>query len=77
MSEQRADAMDLPHGSFAEGQADPDDNPEDERLGRFSDGQAHPIGDEEAGRFSEGVEALDDADPEKHAEGRFSDTCEP
>jgi hypothetical protein len=40
MSEQRADATDLPHGSFAEGQADPDDNPEDERLGRFSDGQA-------------------------------------
>jgi hypothetical protein len=77
MSEQGADATDLLHGSFAEGQADPNDNPEDERLGRFSDGQAPPIGDDEAGRFSEGVEALDDDDPEKHAEGRFSDTCEP
>lgn len=77
MSDQHADATDLPHGSYAEGQADPDDHPEDACFGRFSDGQAHPIGDEDAGRFSEGVEALDDTDPEKHAEGRFSDTCEP
>jgi hypothetical protein len=73
MSEPLQDARDLPRGSFAEGQADPDDFPNDARLGRFSDGEAAPIGDEEAGRFSEGVEALGDADPEKHVEGSFGD----
>jgi 3-hydroxyisobutyrate dehydrogenase len=66
-------APDLPRGSFAEGQADPDDFLLDGRLGRFSDGEAHPIADEEPGRFSEGVEALGDDDPEKHVEGSFGD----
>ena len=71
--EPRQDARDLPRGSFAEGQADPDDFPHDTRLGRFTDGEAAPIADEEAGRFSEGVEVLGDDDREKHAEGSFGD----
>jgi 3-hydroxyisobutyrate dehydrogenase len=73
MHEPPEDATHLPRGGFAEGQADPDDFPEDARLGRFSDGEAPPIGDEEAGRFSEGVEALGDDEPEKHVEGSFGD----
>jgi 3-hydroxyisobutyrate dehydrogenase len=67
------DARDLPRGSFAEGQGEPPAFPEDARLGRFSDGEAPPIGREEAGRFSEGMEALGDDDPEKHVEGSFGD----
>jgi len=66
-------ARDLPRGSFADGQADPDDFPQGVRPGRFSDGEAPPIADEEAGRFSEGVEVLGDDDPEKHREGSFGD----
>jgi hypothetical protein len=73
MPEDRAAATNRPHGTFAEGQAEPDRFPDDERVGGFSDGEAKPVGDQEAARFSEGVEQLDDADPEKHAEGRFSD----
>jgi 3-hydroxyisobutyrate dehydrogenase len=73
MPEPLQDTSDLPRGSFAEGQADPDNFPQDARLGRFSDGEAPPIADEEAGRFSEGVEALGDDDPEKHVEGSFGD----
>ena len=44
-------------GGFAEGQADPDDYPEEEHVGRFSEGQ----------------EELGEEDPEKHYEGTFSD----
>ena len=73
MHEPLQDARDLPRGSFAEGQGDGDAFPEDARLGRFSDGEAPPIGSEEAGRFSEGVEELGDDDPEKHVEGGFGD----
>jgi 3-hydroxyisobutyrate dehydrogenase len=73
MPEPLQDARDLPRGSFAEGQADPDDFPQDARLGRFSDGEAPPIADEEAGRFSAGMELLGDDDPEKHAQGSFGD----
>jgi 3-hydroxyisobutyrate dehydrogenase len=73
MPQPHQETGDLPRGSFAEGQADPDDFPEDARLGRFSDGEASPIADEEAGRFSEGVEVLGDDDPEKHVEGGFGD----
>jgi hypothetical protein len=65
---------DLPHGTFAEGQADPTHYPDDTRNGRFSDGEAGPVADEEAGRFSEGVEELGDADPEKHVGGTFAET---
>ena len=42
---------------FAEGQADPEAFPEDERVGRFSEGQ----------------EDLGDEDPEKHIQGRFDE----
>jgi hypothetical protein len=73
MPKDRTAATDLPHGTFAEGQAEPDCFPDDERVGAFSDGEAPPLGNEEAGRFSEGVEQRPDADPEKHVEGRFSD----
>ena len=66
-------ADDLPHGTFAEGQADPTRYPDDTRSGHFSDGEAKPVSDQEAGRFSEGVEELGDADPEKHVEGTFAD----
>jgi 3-hydroxyisobutyrate dehydrogenase len=73
MPEPLHDARDLPRGSFANGQADPDHFPKDARLGRFSDGEAPPIADEQAGRFSEGVEVLGDDDPEKRGEGSFGD----
>jgi 3-hydroxyisobutyrate dehydrogenase len=37
MPEQRPNATDLPCGTFAEGQAEPDRFPDDARVGRFSD----------------------------------------
>ena len=46
-----------PEGGFAEGQADPEAFPEEERVGRFSEGQ----------------EDLGDEDPEKRVKGRFSE----
>jgi hypothetical protein len=73
MSEEHTDINELPHGTFAEGQAEPDCYADDERIGSFSDGEAKPLDDEEPGRFSEGMEQLGDDDPEKHVEGRFSD----
>jgi hypothetical protein len=48
---------DVPNATFAEGQADPDRYRDDARPGRFSDG----------------MEALGDDDPEKHALGSFAD----
>lgn len=68
-----ARADDLPHGTFAEGQADPTRYRDDNRSGHFSDGEAQPVADEEAGRFSEGVEELGGADHERHVEGTFAD----
>jgi hypothetical protein len=47
---------DLPRGTFAEGQADPERYPEDRRIGRFSDGQSQLTGELVVGRFSAGVE---------------------
>ena len=44
-------------GGFAEGQADPEAFPQDEEVGRFSEGQ----------------EELGEDDPEKHIQGRFSE----
>jgi len=73
MGEHDAAGADAP-ATFAEGQADPAHHPEDLRRGRFGDGQARPTGEVEDGRFSEGMEALGPADPEKHAEGSFGDT---
>ena len=62
---------------FAEGQADPEAFPEDEREGRFSVGQEE-LGEEDPekhhrGRFSEGQEELGEEDPEKHIQGRFDE----
>jgi hypothetical protein len=66
-----------PHeGGFAEGEAHPEDFPQDEQVGRFSEGQEEvPVPDPEHqhhGRFSEGQEELPEEDPEKHVEGRYS-----
>jgi hypothetical protein len=66
-----------PEGGFAEGQASPEAFPEDERVGRFSEGQEE-LGEADPekhleGRFSDGQEELGDEDPEKHIQGRFSE----
>ena len=66
-----------PEGGFAEGQASPEKFPEDEAVGRFSEGQ-EDLGEEDPekhhrGRFSEGQEELGEEDPEKHIHGRFSE----
>jgi hypothetical protein len=62
---------------FAEGEDRPEKTPEDERLGRFSEGEEElPDEDPEKhqrGRFSEGEEELPEADPEKHAERGFGE----
>jgi hypothetical protein len=66
-----------PREGFAEGEARPDEFPEDEEVGRFSEGQEElPAEDAEKvhhGRFSEGQEELPEEDPEKHEERRFSE----
>jgi hypothetical protein len=63
-------------GGFAEGESHPEEFPEEEQIGRFSEGQEDvPQPDPEKlhhGRFSEGQEDLPEEDPEKHIEGRFS-----
>jgi hypothetical protein len=61
------------HGSFAEGESDPEDYPEDENVGRFIEGQETEEEDEHVGRFSEGEEELGEDDPEKHREGHFDE----
>jgi hypothetical protein len=66
-----------PQEGFAEGEAHPEVFPEDEEVGRFSEGQEDlPAEDPEKihhGRFSEGQEELPEDDPEKHEERRFSE----
>lgn len=62
---------------FAKGQADPEAFPEDERVGRFSEGQEE-IGEEDPekhrkGRFSVGQEEIGEEDPQKHIQGRFDE----
>jgi hypothetical protein len=66
------------HGSFAEGESHPDEYPDDERVGHFSEGQESEHEDDpgHVGRFSEGEEALGEDDPEKHHEGSFGDEDE-
>jgi hypothetical protein len=61
---------------FAKGVDDPEAHPEEERHGRFSEGEEtipeeHP--EEDKGRFSEGEEQLPESDPEKHARGDFAE----
>jgi hypothetical protein len=66
-----------PQEGFAEGQAAPEEFPENEEVRRFSEGQEDlPAEDPEKlehGRFSKGQEELPEEDPEKHEEGRFSE----
>ena len=66
-----------PAEGFATGEESPAEFPEDERVGRFSEGQEElPADDPEKlhhGRFSENQEKLPEEDPEKHAERRFSE----
>ena len=66
-----------PEEGFAEGEKQPEAFPEDEEVGRFSEGQEDlPEDDPEKihhGRFSEGQEELPEEDPEKHEERRFSE----
>jgi hypothetical protein len=67
-----------PQQGFGEGQAEPEEFPEDAAVGRFSEGQEDlPEADPEKiqhGRFSEGQEELaEEDDPEKHEERRFSE----
>ena len=66
-----------PTTGFDEGQGNREVFPEDQNIGRFSEGQEElPDADPEKhvdGRFSEGQEELPDSDPEKHAERRFSE----
>jgi hypothetical protein len=63
-------------GHFSDGLDDRLRFAEDEREGRFSSGQERIPDDEQKrrhGRFSYGEEVLPEDDPEKHAEGHFSD----
>jgi hypothetical protein len=66
-----------PDGGFATGEENREEFPEDDDVGRFSEGQEDlPGGDPEKvhhGRFSEGQEELPEEDPEKHEERRFSE----
>jgi hypothetical protein len=62
---------------FAEGEASPEAYPDEEHVGRFSEGE-EALGEDDPekqhrGRFSEGEEALGEEDPEKHVERRFSE----
>jgi hypothetical protein len=61
-----------PGEGFAEGEAHPEEFPQDEEIGRFSEGQEDLPENPHHGRFSEGQEDLPEEDPEKHVEGRFS-----
>jgi hypothetical protein len=66
-----------PNEGFAEGEDNPAEFPEDEKVGRFSEGVEELPADEPEklhhGRFSEGVEELPEDEPEKHEERRFSE----
>jgi len=70
-----------PEEGFATGQSDPEAFPQDDRVGRFSEGQ-ELLGDEDPeklhkGRFSEGQELLGEEDPEKHVQGEFPEGQDP
>ena len=65
-----------PAEGFGQGQADPEEFPQDEQVGTFAEGQAE-LGEDERerhkGRFSEGQEDLGEEDPEKHIQGRYDE----
>jgi hypothetical protein len=76
-AERPADPDQPDEAGFARGEAHPETFPEEEQVGRFSEGQ-EVLGEEDPekhhhGRFSEGQEELPEEDPEKHVEGRFSE----
>jgi hypothetical protein len=77
MADEHPATPEQPAGGFAAGEASPEQYPEDEAVGRFSEGQEDlPEDDPEKvhhGRFSEGQEQLGEEDPEKHEERRFSE----
>ena len=66
-----------PENGFGEGLEHEPRTPEEEREPDFARGQRHTEDEEElehTGRFSEGVEEIpEELDPEKTAEGRFSE----
>jgi hypothetical protein len=69
----------IPRSRFARGMARYARDPEELRLGRFSDGQqtlSILAGGLHRGRFSEGQEFLGDEDLEKHIRRRFSEGME-
>jgi hypothetical protein len=77
MSTEHTADPEQPEGGFAAGQAQPEAFPEEEHIGRFSEGQEE-LGEDDPekhlqGRFSEGQEELGEDDPEKHLQGRFSE----
>ena len=54
------------HGTFAEGEADPEEHPEDEHVGTFAEGEADPEEhpeDEHVGTFAEGEEVIGEDTP--------------
>ncbi len=66
-----------PEEGFGAGQEDPEEFPQDEEVGRFSEGQEE-LGEADPekhrkGRFSEGQEDLGEEDPEKRVQGRFDE----
>ena len=71
-TERPADPEQPLEGGFAEGEAQPEDFPEEERVGTFSEGQEELPEDEPEkvhhGRFSEGQEELPEEDPERVGE---------
>ena len=76
---ERPSQPEIPRSRFARGMADYPSDPEELRLGRFSDGQrTDPPADlpQHRGRFSEGQELLGDEDPEKHIRRRYSEGME-
>jgi hypothetical protein len=65
-----------PDDGFEEGQGAREVFPEDERVGRFSQGEEllpDSPDKHHHGRFSEGQEELPEEDPDKHVERRFSE----
>jgi hypothetical protein len=64
-----------PESGFATGETEPEAHPEEEHVGRFSEGQEE-LGEDDPekhiqGRFSDGQEELGEDDPEKHAHGGY------
>jgi hypothetical protein len=68
----------IPRSRFARGMLRRERTTDELRLGGFGDGQRVVPNPSEPhrGRFSEGQEALGDADPEKHIRRRFSEGLE-